>query len=85
MIIIQVDPDKWHVLTVESLDNEKTCKNPLKVMNPQPKKKPDRSRVDKPTTSVAPSKKQVRKFTNMGADLYIDPGPEKSTPSVPKY
>lgn len=36
--------------------NKKTCKNPPKVVNPQPKKKPGRPRVKKLATSVAPKK-----------------------------
>nr|XP_017245786.1 PREDICTED: uncharacterized protein LOC108217466 [Daucus carota subsp. sativus] len=52
--------------------NKKTCKNPTKVVNSQPKKNRGRPKVEKPTTSVAPKKRQVKKYTNMGAGLYID-------------
>ncbi|KAL1811864.1 hypothetical protein ACET3Z_021929 [Daucus carota] len=43
------------------------------VVNSQPKKNRGRPKVEKPTTSVAPKKRQVKKYTNMGAGLYIDP------------
>lgn len=40
--------------------NKKTCKNSPKVVNPQPKKKPGKPRVEKPATTVVPKKKPAK-------------------------